>query len=324
MLGLVLMATPVLAHVPSFPGDNTSPERAVEVPDAVKSWSFYDELEPGEVTYYRFSLEAGDRLRAGTFTPASGEFAPSMVVMSSEFERPPSVPAGVTVPADMGAIVVPGERPGSATLEPFGPSANYHTVALNRSIDVNTTVLVAVYEPANRGGPAGFTVGYTEEFSLLEYLTVPFDLVAVHAWEGQSPMLAIGPFVLVVLLGLGSIWRERDRYTPLQAGLALAGFTLLGTGVNTAVQLGIALERTGPTATALVTMAFVLVPLLAGWWVHRVARRERQGLAPLTRVGLAVAGLAALATWAGFLVGPAILLGIAAVPSSAWRAVSKS
>lgn len=315
LVGLVLLATPVLAHVPSFPGDNTTPERAVEVPDAVKSWSFYDELESGDVTYYRFSLEAGDRLRAGTFTPASGEFAPSMVVMSSEFDRPPSLPAGVSVPAKMGAIVVPGERPVAATLEPFGPSANYHTSTLNRAVDVNTTVLVAVYEPANRSGPAGFTVGYAEEFSVVEYLTVPFDLVAVHTWEGQSPMLAIGPFVLLLLIGLGAIWWERDRYMPLQAGLALGGLTLVASGVNTAVQLGIALGRTGPTASALVTLAFVLVPILAGWWVLRVARRDRPVLAPLTRAGLVLAAIAALATWAGFLIGPAIILGLAMLPS---------
>lgn len=37
VLVLALLVTPVAAHVPSDPGDNDSPEQAVEVSDAAKS-----------------------------------------------------------------------------------------------------------------------------------------------------------------------------------------------------------------------------------------------------------------------------------------------
>jgi len=105
--------------VPAFPGDNTSPERALAVPDAAKSWSFYDRLERGQAKYYRVTLGDGQRLRFGAFTPSGGEFTPSVVLMSESLNRTDRVPSGVSVPEGMGAAVFEGERPDVATYEPF-------------------------------------------------------------------------------------------------------------------------------------------------------------------------------------------------------------
>jgi hypothetical protein len=82
-----------------------------------------------------------------------------------------------------------GSCPG--VYEPFAPSANYHTASFEHEVDTERTYLIAVYEPANRTGPAGITIGYKESFSLTEYLTVPFDLIRTRLWEGQSPLLVI-------------------------------------------------------------------------------------------------------------------------------------
>jgi hypothetical protein len=305
---LLLFAVPVLAHVPSFPEDNTSPDRAVDVPDAVKSWSFYDRVGGGEVKYYRVTLDAGERLYVGTFTPVREGLTPSFVVMSSALSDADSVPVGVTVPDGMGAVVVPGERPASASYEPFAPSANYHTASLDRPVENETTFLVAVYDPANRSGPVGVTVGYEESFSVEEYVTVPFDLVRTHSWEGQSPLLAVGPYVLTVVVGAVAFWRRRpaDRSVG-RLLLAWAGLLVLASGVNTAVQMPVALVETGPTLAALVTAAYVVVPLLCGGWAVRRALQPDLAFTIGMRVGLVLAGLLAVATWAGFLLGPAVL-----------------
>jgi hypothetical protein len=313
---VVLVATPALAHVPSFPDDNTTPERAVEVPDPVKSWSFYDQLDQGQVRYYRFSLLPGERLRVGAFTPEDSQFSPSVVLMSPSLNERDPVPAGVTVPEGVGAELIEGTRPASASYELFAPSASYHTADIDRPVDGYRTYLVAVYEPANRSGKLGVTIGYTESFSPTEYVTVPFDLVQTHLWAGQHPLVAVGPFAFAVVGGAVALSRRRSdwRARPVRVGLAGAGLLIAATGVNTAVQTVLALAETGPTAGALVTAVFVVVPLLCGGWGIRVALRDG-GLARVTRVGLVVAGAVSLLSWAGFIAGPVVLVGLAVVPN---------
>jgi hypothetical protein len=316
LVALLLLATPALAHVPTFPEGNTTPERAVDVPDAAKSWSFYDRLAPGEVRYYRFSLAAGERLRVGTFTPSASGFTPGFVLMSPAIEGADAVPDGVVVPDGMGATVVPGERPGSPSYEPFGPSANYHTADLDQPVTRDTTYLLAVYEPADRAGQVGVALGYREQFSLVEYLTVPFDLVQTHLWEGQSPVLVYGPWAVTLLGGVALAWRRRATglARPFARWVGVAALLVVGTGVSAALQMGLALSKTGLTPGTLVTAAFVVVPLVGGGWV---AWRLRDGLPPTlgTRVGLALVGVTALVTWAGFVVAPAVVLVAAVAPA---------
>jgi hypothetical protein len=207
-----LLATPALAHVPAFPSDNTSPGGAVVVPDAATSWSFYDRLGSGETTYYRLSLEDDQRLRFGTFTPARGEFTPSVVLMSTSVTESDPVPARVSVPDGMGTIVFEGARPDAARYEPFTPSANDHTVTVDRRVEDGGAYLLAVYA-RERSAPVGVTVGYEEEFSATEYLTVPFDVVVIHLWEGQHPLLVFGP-VLGTLLVVLADGVTSDCWTP--------------------------------------------------------------------------------------------------------------
>ncbi|WP_276239770.1 hypothetical protein [Halobaculum marinum] len=90
---------------------------------------------------------------------------------------------------------------------------------------------------------------------------------------------------------------------------------MLASGVNTLVQTGLTLAATGPTAGALVTAAYIVVPAICGGWAIRVAGRSQGRFDARTRVGLAVAGLAALVTWAGFLVGPVLLIAAAVAPA---------
>ena len=317
---VLLLASPALAHVPRFPEDNESPGEAVVVPDPVKSWSFYDSLQDGQVKYYRATLGAGERLTVGAFTPMSGPFTPSLVVMSPALEASGSVPDGVVVPDGMDAVVVEGDRPASARYEPFGPSANYHTASFEHTVDRERTYLIAVYEPADRTGPAGVSIGSAESFTPTEYLTVPFDLIEVHLWEGQSPLVVVGPVLLTVVAGLGAVrrrWQESWDHKQLRATLSGAGLLVLGSGVNTAVQTSVALGRTGPTAGVLVTTAFIVVPLVGGSWVVAGALGPTCPLTPRRRLGLALTGVAALLTWAGFIVGPLVLIGVAGVPSRA-------
>jgi len=315
LLAVALLVTPVAAHVPSDPGDNDSPAEALTVTDAAKSWSYYDDIDGGGAQYYRVTVEPDERLRVSAFTPVDGRFTPSLVVMAPGIEGR-DAPPGVTVPEGMGAVVVEGERPDTPGYEPFGPSANYGTAALERDTSSRTTYLVALYEPANRSGPAGLAVGYRETFTPAEYAALPFSLVETHLWEGQHPVVAVGPFVVAVVGGGALLARGTGSVADTVGGYALGvgGLLVAAGAVNTLVQIGIALAATGPSAGALVTAVYVVVPGICGWWALRVARRPTAEMDARTRVGLAVAGLVALGTWAGFVVGPALIAAVAVGP----------
>jgi len=183
VLVLLLLASPVLAHVPTFPDDNTTPATAVAVPDPVKSWSFYDSLGDGHVKL--LSSDATARRTTPCWDVHSASRTLHAIVRGdgSDTQWNPSCPQRVTVPDGMGAIVVSGQRPATATYEPFAPSANYHTASFGQEVDTKRTYLIAVYEPSNRTGPVGVTIGYKEAFSPTEYVTVPFDLVRTHLWR---------------------------------------------------------------------------------------------------------------------------------------------
>jgi len=317
VLVVCLLAVPAAAHVPSFPEDNTTPERALDVPDAVKSWSFYDRLDRGQVRYYEFTLDSGERLRIGTFTPQDGSFTPSLVLMSPALNAADSVPLGVTVPDGMGSVVVPGERPERARYEPFAPSANYHTADVDRVVETDRTYLVAVYESENLSGQVGVALGYSEEFSPTEYVMVPFDLVQTRLWAGQHPVVLAAPWLLTLLAAVPLVRRRWDETwnSPVVRGVLVAtGLLVLGSAVSTAAQMALALAKTGPTAGALVTAAFVVVPLVCGAWILAIALRDELAVPLRTRLGLAVAGLATLVTWAGFVVGPVLLVALAVLP----------
>lgn len=324
ILIVLLLASPVLAHVPSFPDDNTSPDQAIEVPDPVKSWAFYDSLDGGQIKYYRLTVPAGERLYVGTFTPRSGGLNPSIVVMSPGQNTTDTVPDGVTVPDGMGAIVVEGERPITASYELFNPSANYHTAEFKEAVSTERTYVIAIYEPGNRSGPVGVTIGYEEEFSPSEYLGVPFDRVRIHLWEGQHPLVVLGPYLLTVLAGIGVLrgrWRNDWNREWIRVVLAGGGLLLVGTGVSTMLQMGLALAQTGLTYGALVTAVFIVIPLIGGTWAIRLGLQSECRLTTRRRIGLAVTGVLTLLTWAGFILGPVLLLGVAVLPTRLCRTV---
>jgi hypothetical protein len=79
--------------------------------------------------------------------------------------------------------------------------------------------------------------------------------------------------------------------------------------------MGISLAKTGPTPAALVTAVFVAVPIVSSGWVIRLALKSDCSLTTHRRIGIAATGVFTLLAWAGFIVGPAILIGLAVAPS---------
>jgi len=318
LAALLLVATPALAHVPQFGADNHSPETAIRVDEPTKSWAIYDTVGPDQAAYYRFSLEAGERLYVSLFSPRA-DGRPSVVVMRQDGAAGPPDPAPppqVTVPAGYTAEVVAGTPAASADFEPFTPAAYYVTAEVDRTPTAPGTYLLAVYDGSGEGGPVGTALGRTESFSPVEYLTVPLDALSIHAWEGDPLLLVAGPGAALFLVGLAPLRRAlsgRDR--PVTRWLlGAAALALVGTAANLAAQLAVALATAGLTPVALVTVALVAVPVAVAAWLLRVATAPALALTPRRRLGLLLAGVGGLATWAGLLVAPLVPILVALAP----------
>lgn len=314
-MALLLLAGTALAHVPEFPHDNDSPETALAVTNPAKSWVFYDHVPTDGAAYYSVDLESGDRILLELFTPRTGDFTPSLVLMSPAIDRRDGVPGDVTVPEGYGARVIHGDRSEEAAYEPFTPAAFYSTVSYDRPVDEAGPYLVAVYGPERRSGPVGVVVGYEESFSVAEYLTVPIDRHRIHLWEGQSPALVLGPGLLVLLGGFGTLVpRLSGPRVTIRTALGIAGLLFLAGATGTAVQTGIALAKSDPVPGGVLTLAFVLVPAGIGAWLLQLALDENRPSTRRTRATLVAAGVLGLVTWGGILVGPAVTILVAVLP----------
>ena len=317
VLALAAAAAPALGHVPTFAGDNDDPGNATYVDDPAKSWSFYDRVDANESAYYRTYLESGERLQVSTFVPRDGGIRPGFVVLSPALNGTEGVPSHVEVPDGYGARVVEPTAASDAEYEPFTPAALYRTAELNATADTAGTYYVAAYAPDRAAGAVGVVVGYRESFGVEEYVTVPLDRPRIHEWEGQPAWVVYGPILLGVLGTLAAFARwtggtDGDR-TPRSVALAAAAALYAGGAAGVVVQTAVAASISGLTAGVLLTLAFVLVPTALAWYLlgravddHPPSRARRLAL-------LAVAALG-VATWAGFLAGPALVALAAGLP----------
>ena len=68
---------------------------------------------------------------------------------------------------------------------------------------------IAVYGPG--GGKYSLAPGFQEQFTPSEWLQIPWSVVSIHLWEGQSPWVIFAPMILVVIGGLAlmGIYRKQ-------------------------------------------------------------------------------------------------------------------
>jgi hypothetical protein len=305
-------------HVPELPPAGSSLAGAVAVPDPAKSYAFYGTLhESGESDYYQMTLAAGELLHLSLSTPDPAPFTPQVAIMGPGIAGQDPVPSFVEVPAGAGVIVLPGSRPPYASYEPFTPMSLYDISAYDAEVTVSGTYYIAVY---SKGSPGRyiFAPGYREEFSLTEWITVPVQVMAVHAWEGQSLLLRYGPVMFVLLAGIAFLYRgcpciRRPRSAFSWAG-SIAGLLYIGTGISMLVQMGIALANAGPGAMWGLTLVFALLPIILG--VATVWLAVRTPVTRINRVTMAMLGILGLVVWAGLIIGPVIALVASVIPSA--------
>ncbi|MDE4908135.1 hypothetical protein L0665_05870 [Methanogenium marinum] len=352
LAGLLILGSflilPAAAHVPLTSGDNTHIDDAFPVTDPTKSWVIYGDLAgAGDVRYYQMEMVAGDELRLSLFTPeGTAAFVPGLVVMGpglSSSGTPPSfvemphpdeehheedIPLDDTMdmlhaedghetseePAIYGTVVIEGTMPAGADFEPFTPSALYPAAAYSQQVTAPGTWYVAVYAPETSasGGNFGLAVGYREEFTFSEWLLVPFSVIGIHRWEGQSWVTILGPLLLTVIAGFGLLFwqgrRERKTGTTIVGPFGwlavTAGLFYLGTGMMLLVQTLLALSKAGMTGGAILPAVYIAVAILSGGFAIRIGLRSTGWGSKTNGISMIAVGIVGLFMWAGLLVGP--------------------
>lgn len=315
---LIFIVLPVNAHVPISADNNNDLTTALSVEKPTKSYAIYGHLhDTGDGGYYKFSLNAGERLTLSLMTPGFGAPVPDMIVMSpGNSGNIEGLSLPVTVPLGYNAEVIKGQKPVTAEYEPFSPAAIFNVASYSKNITRPGTYYVAVISPADET-QYSIAVGYLEEFSLFEWVLVPVNVINTHLWERQSIIAILAPFFAIIILGLILIARrERDNRIkkPLSFWLAtVAGLCYLGGASIVLVQIVRVLMVTGPSAGVIITLIFALIPILLGVWALRIAR-STSPQSKKDRLSLGIIGLLGLLFWAGLIIGPVIAFIAALVP----------
>lgn len=315
---LLTLIEGVSAHAPlSGDVDNESLDEAFVVSDPLKSWVIYTELHTaGEANYYTFELEKNARLTANLLIPVSEKdtFLPGLIIMGPGVPNTGTTPSYVQVPNGTHVMVIEGKLPAKASYEPFTPASSYLLVDVEMNVTEKGTYYLAVYDSLS-GGKYSLAIGYKEEFTVSEWLLIPFNLISIHLWEGQNIVLLLAPLFLTVLVGIILIvWKRPHVLNRLPAWTGISGGLLcLGSGLLTLTQMLYALWI-APDMVALVTLIFAVVPIILGYMILRIFLKNTEKIKRTQRVMLVMYGALGLVVWAGFIVGPILTIVTALLP----------
>ncbi len=160
--------------------------------------------------------------------------------------------------------------------------------------------------------------GYLEEFTPAEWLGIPVELVRVRLWQGQSPFLLLGPYLIGFLLTVLLVTRRgksawKDFSVSRWSGM-IAGALMVGSGLLVLAEMGIALSVTGWDPGAGLTIVFAVIPLVLGAGAFVISLRASEDQQLSQRIGMLVIAGLGFAFWAGILIGPAFAVLSAIAP----------
>ena len=166
-------------------GSNNDIVSALEIPDPIVSWAMYEELN-NNVLYYKFDAKKGDKLSASIVIPKLDgleDFSPSLAFIAPSFtinliselkvlDSTKSFP--FPIPDGYDAIVFDynGKLPSKESYEPFGQITYWERQEVNFLIPVDATYYLAVYDSSGDYGKLALAIGYVEDFSAIDFMTV--------------------------------------------------------------------------------------------------------------------------------------------------------
>ena len=183
---MMILPTSASAHklIPTD-GLNIDISSALEIPDPIVSWAMYEELG-NNVLYYKFDAKKDDKLFASIVIPKLDgleDFSPSLVFIAPSFTMNLITELKVldstktfpfSIPDGYDAIVFDydGVLPSKEFYEPFGQITYWERQEINLLIPVDATYYLAVYDSKENHGKLALAIGYVEDFSTIDFMTV--------------------------------------------------------------------------------------------------------------------------------------------------------
>ena len=302
----------VSAHAPLSVGSNEDLGNATLISNPEKSFAIYTELHTGnEAQYYRFPMQKGQVLSGSLGVPGPDAMVPDLVLIGPGIDPAGAVPSFITIPAGSGARLVPGTRPGKPTYEPFSPQPLYKTADFNITVPSDGTYYIAVY--GTDGGNYYLAPGFLEQFTVTEQLLIPWSVVGIHLWQGQSLPEIFAPMIVVLIAGFVAIAlrRKKEGAWPDSPALLvlLSGLLYIGGAAMTAYQVIRSVSVTGYTPDVLITLVLIAAPALLGIAaIVAGTRSPRAGFPLRTGIAMLLIGIFGLFVWAGLILGPVLAL----------------
>ena len=198
VLAILLFPTSVFAHklIPTD-GTNTDYETALEIPDPVVSWAMYEELDDN-VLFYKFDAKKDDRLYSSIVIPKLEEleaFSPSLVLIG---------PTAFLELVDELRVVDTNKNfdyriPSKEFYEPFGQVTYWERQEIDVELEAPGTYYLAVFDKKGDTGKLALAIGYVEDFSGDDFLTV-----LPNAWiESRYFSEDFTPLVIFIAIIIG-------------------------------------------------------------------------------------------------------------------------
>lgn len=232
---------------------------------------------------------------------------PSLVVMGPGISSEDDLPEFVEAPEGVGFDLIETEMSEKPEYEPFTPASYYYVADFDMVVPDHGTYHFAVYGSGH--GRYGVAVGTREEFTLVEWIRIPLDVVNIRLWEGQPLVLVFAPMLLTLAIGFGlMLSRSMFPGNPMSVASASAGLLYLGSGFMYLMQVVINLLGSDYGSLVALSLVFAVLPLLLGFFL--LQRSLRDGVEPSAgdRVALMLLGLFGFFTWSGFLIGPVLAM----------------
>lgn len=201
---LLLWPGIVAAHRPLFvPGDNTTPEEAVEVQDPAISWAIYSELAQGEVHYYRLELAEETEIFAQITSPANNPFKPTLTLLGTGLPDADGLP--LTIPPGMGAISLETGDFIDSHFEPFTQTRYLLGPELRERLAPGSYYL-AVWHPEGQPGRYALAVGEEEVWTWRDIVKFPGMWFRARWWYSPGQTVAVLALAVAFLAGGGYLW----------------------------------------------------------------------------------------------------------------------
>jgi hypothetical protein len=249
------------------------------------------------------------------------DFTPRLVIVGPNLATQGNIPSKITTPSGLTAQLVSQTEP-IPTFEPFAPGTFIGLADTTLENPTPGKYYLVIFEQSDNpsGGNYGLAIGNRETYTIDEWVLIPFNLMNIYQWEGQSLPLILAPMITTLIVGIILIaWQLRKRSAlanPMAWLGAIAGLTFIGTSATTLGELISCATKVSVGVEAVITLIFALVPLALGLFALRLSIKNSQKATIRKRIYFVILGVAALLIWAGLIVGPILAIIAAVMPTS--------